>query len=233
MRDPFSPYTDRYFTLDSNFPERMLKSGRKSTLNCISYLIQEYSKRDLSFPTDRRVAISALEDRMNGALNKHFGHSSDPQNSRYGIFQEFLHRNLLWHADNCQLKKIEHEPPLPSWTWMAYSGGVKFIDVAFGQMEWIDSIRFDGEGVDAIIATLWMFRKRAARIHFDLGEGGILVEQYCVVVGKEVADDDSINAKYHILAVVSTDVDGEYRRIGAGTVHCRDVVRQRAGVRVV
>jgi hypothetical protein len=35
--------------------------------------------------------------------------------------------------------------------------GVKFIDVPFGQMEWIDSIQFDKERTEAIIATLWVF----------------------------------------------------------------------------
>ena len=222
----------------------MLDSGQKRTLNCISYLVQEYSKRDLTVPTDRRVAISALEDRIKGALNKRSGHASGPQSSRYGIFQDFLHRNLLWRADDCQLKQIEHKPPLPSWTWMAYSGVVKFIDVSFGGMEWVDSLRFDEKRTEAIIATLWVFREGAAKGHiwFDMGEGDILGKQYCIVVGKiksepwyvfEYADEGSTNAEYHILVVVSTDVDGEYRRVGAGTVLCSHVVRQKTGVRVV
>jgi hypothetical protein len=209
---PSSRYTDRYFTLDSNFPKRMLDSGHERTLNCISYLIQEYSKRDLTVPTDRLVAISALEDRIKGALNKQAGHASDPQSSRYGIFQDFLHRNLLWRADD--------------------------------EIEWVDSLRFDEKRTEAIIATLWVFREGVAkrRICLDLGEGDILGKQYCVVVGKmkpkpryfvRYADEDSTNVEYHILVVVSTDVDGEYRRVGAGTVHCSHVVRQRAGVRVV
>ncbi|KAF3028317.1 hypothetical protein E8E11_000098, partial [Didymella keratinophila] len=166
-----SSYTDKFFTLDPNFPKRLLDSGQERTLNCISYLIQEYSKRNLTVPSDRRVAISALEDRIKGALKSRF---KDPlrdrveralrdcikgtlndRSSRYGIFQKFLHRNLLWHANDCQLKKIGYEPPLPSWTWMAYSGGVQFIDVSFGDMEWVDSIRFDEETEKAIIATLW------------------------------------------------------------------------------
>ena len=46
-------------------------------------------------------------------------------------------------------------------------------------------------------------------------------------------DNDSTSTEYHILVVVSTDVDGEYRRVGAGTVHCSHVARQRADVRVV
>lgn len=235
-----SQYTDKYFTLDSNFPKRLLDSGRERTLNCISYLVQEYSKRDLTEPTDRCVAISALEDRIKDALNERYGRASNYRSGRYGIFRDFLHRNLLWRADDCQLQKIEHKPPLPSWTWMAYSGGVKFIDLAFGYMEWVDSIRFDEARTDAIIATLWVYREGATkgRVHFDLGENDILSEQYCVVVGQSVpipgdADEDSTTAEYHVLAVVPTGVDGEYRRVGAGTVDCSHVLRQKTGVRVV
>jgi hypothetical protein len=139
---------------------------------------------------------------------------------------------------------------------MAYSGGVKFIDVNFGDMEWINSLQMDEENNDIIIASLWAFREwtpvpcgpyhivqdlngaTKGRIHFDLSGGDILGKEYCVVVGMEVSrvkfgDDDSTSTKYHILVVVSTDVDGEYRRAGAGIVHCSHVVRQRAEVRVV
>jgi hypothetical protein len=200
--------------------------------------------------------MSALEDRIRGALKSRFkdhledrvkralrdcikGTSND-RSSRYGIFEKFLHRNLLWRANDCQLQKIGYEPPLPSWTWMAYSGGVKFIDVSFGEMECIDSIRFDEDREEAIIANLWVFREGAAKeqIHFDLGEVDKLYDQYCVVVGKTVrkwwhGDNNPSGTEYHILVVVSTGVDGEYRRVGAGTVHCSHVVRQRVGVRVV
>jgi hypothetical protein len=259
--------------LDPNFPTRLLRSGTPSTLNCISYLIQEYSKRSLTVPTDRCVAISALEDRIKGALKRRFKEDGfknriksmlknrikgalDDQSSRYGVFHKFLHRNLLWRADDSQLQQIQYDPPLPSWTWMAYSGGVKFIDVEYGEMEWINSIRFDKKKGEAIIASLWAFRKwtpvhcgsyhdvrdlngfKKGRIHFDLGERDILGKEYCIVVGMEVAkvasgDNDLASTEYHILVVRPTDVDGEYRRVGAGTVHRSHVVLQRHNVRVV
>lgn len=44
------------------------ESGPQRTLNCTLCLVQEYSKQSLSFLTDRRVAASALEDRINRAL---------------------------------------------------------------------------------------------------------------------------------------------------------------------
>ncbi|KAF2026908.1 HET-domain-containing protein, partial [Setomelanomma holmii] len=225
-----SSFTDKHFTLDPYFPKRLLTSGPTRTLNCISYLIQEYSKRSLTVLTDRRVAMSALEDRIRGALAD--------RSSRYGIFQQFLHRNLLWRANDCQLQKIGYEPPLPSWTWMAYSGGVKFIDVKFGNMEWINSIRFDEKREGAINASLWAFREcipvhcgsyhdvqdlsgaTKGRIHFDLGGVDILDELHCIVVGKVAFRDSSLaSTEYHILVVQSTDAHGDYRRVGIGTVH--------------
>jgi hypothetical protein len=48
--------------------------------------------------------------------------------------------------------------------------------------------------------------------------------QRCLFVDKSgkipCEDNNSTSTEYHILVVVSTDVDGEYRRVGAGTVHC-------------
>jgi hypothetical protein len=216
--------------------------------------------------------MSALEDRIKGALKHRSkgtlkgrimlvlqGRSIGALNngsSRYGIFQTYLHRNLLWRADDSHLQQIKYDSPLPSWTWMACNGGVKFIDVRYGKMEWINSIRFDKKREEAIIASLWAFRQwtpvhcgsyhnvqdlngaTKGRIHFDLGGCDILGKEYCIVVGREVAkvaseDNNSASTEYHILVVRSTDVDGEYRRVGAGTVHRSHVVRQRADVRVV
>jgi hypothetical protein len=82
------------------------------------------------------------------------------------------------------------------------------------------------------------FSATKEHVRFDLGEGDITSEQYCVVVGQRVrklryADKGLTNPEYHILVVVSTGVDGEYRRVGAGTVLCSHVMSQRLGVRIV
>jgi hypothetical protein len=173
--------------------------------------------------------------------------------SRYGIFQKFLHRNLLWRVGDSQLQEIQYDSPLPSWTWMVYSGGVKFIDVGFGKMEWIDSLRFDEKREEAIIASLWAFRDctlvrcgsyhevrcpngaTKGRIDYDVSGGDIFSKESCVIVGKEsfnFSERDSAST-YHMLVVRPTDVNGEYRRVGAGTIFCCHVVKQKANVRVV
>jgi hypothetical protein len=48
--------------------------------------------------------------------------------SRYGTLGKYLHRNLLWHASDLKPQKIEYESYVPSWSWMAYDGGIRFQD---------------------------------------------------------------------------------------------------------
>ena len=53
----------QYFLLDPEFPDRLLQSGYRRTVDFIHFLFEHYSKRDLIYKTDRVVAISALEAR--------------------------------------------------------------------------------------------------------------------------------------------------------------------------
>ncbi|KAF1966333.1 HET-domain-containing protein, partial [Bimuria novae-zelandiae CBS 107.79] len=122
-----SPLTDQFFTLDPNFPTRLLQSGKRRTLNCISFLLKDYSKRNLTYLTDRRVAMSGLEDRIARALECR---------SRYGTFQKYLHRTLLWRASNDKMKEIVYDYHVPSWSWMAYSGGIELLDIPLGEVDW-------------------------------------------------------------------------------------------------
>jgi hypothetical protein len=72
--------------LDPNFPNRLLNSGDQRTMEFIYFLFKDYLKRGLTEETDRVVATSGLEARIAGALK---------YQSRYGIFERYLHRNLL------------------------------------------------------------------------------------------------------------------------------------------
>ncbi|KAF2820942.1 hypothetical protein CC86DRAFT_374182 [Ophiobolus disseminans] len=59
-----SLYQRKYFMLDLNFPERLLKAGSKRTIDFIQFLSTEYSKRGLTEKTNRCAAISRLESRI-------------------------------------------------------------------------------------------------------------------------------------------------------------------------
>jgi len=72
--------------LDPNFPNRLFASGDQPTIEFIHFLFKAYSKCGLTKETNRCIAISGLEARIARVREC---------KSRYGIFQFYLHRNLL------------------------------------------------------------------------------------------------------------------------------------------
>jgi hypothetical protein len=136
--------------LDPNFPNRLLKSGYQRTMEFIYFLFEDYSKRNLTEKTDRAVATSGLEARIAGALRCQ---------SRYGIFEQYLHRNLLWQASDNKMERIKYPTRnVPSWSWMAYNGGIQFMNIPFGTVDWIDNLRFDKGCELALITDVGEFR---------------------------------------------------------------------------
>jgi hypothetical protein len=228
--------------LDPNFPGRLLSAGTRSTLEFIRLLIQDYSDRKLTFQTDRSVAMSGLHTRIARTIGC---------DGRYGTLETYLHRNLLWHACDRKLKKIEHESYVPSWSWMAYHGGIRFQDeneLYVGQAHWITSLRLDKDRDcnHALIADVGVFKHckmkldgvryavfdlsetKRGWICYDVEDGKNLLKEHCVVVGS-IKDSEY----YYILVVRPTTVDGEYERVGMGQVSKTCLVRIRDSVRVV
>ena len=231
--------------LDPNFPNRLLKSGDQRTMEFIHFLFEDYSKRNLTEKTDRAVATSGLEARIAGALRCQ---------SRYGIFERYLHRNLLWQASDNIMERIEYPTRnVPSWSWMAYNGGIQFMDIRFGRVDWIHNLRFDEGREPVLIADVGEFRDctiepngkhyaildfgRTKRgwIQYDIKEDEDLFKGQCVVAGKKSSKVWSkLDVKeYYILIVRLTSVDGEYKRVGVGLIQSDYVVRQRFNVRVM
>ena len=61
--------------------------------------------------------------------------------ARYGILDKaFLHRSLLWQAEDTEkpLRKInfKDDNKVPSWSWMAVMGPIKYMDAPFELMFW-------------------------------------------------------------------------------------------------
>ncbi|RYN36691.1 hypothetical protein AA0112_g4793 [Alternaria arborescens] len=233
-----------YFLLDPSFPNRLLKSGRSRTAEFIHFLFQDYSKRGLTEPTDRCVAASGLEARIAGALHC---------KSKHGIFETHLHRNLLWQASEKQTERIAYtnNQEVPSWSWMACGGGIKFMEVAIGTVSWVKALAFDAERDSAaLIADVGKFRhytiepkgdrhiildistnNEAGWIRYDIESGAEGSENHCVVVGR--TENYRVAQGYYILVVVPTGKDGEYRRVGVGKVRTGCVERLGSEVRIV
>lgn len=120
------------------------------------------------------------------------------------------------------------------------------MDINFGRVEWIDHLGFDEdrECDHAIITNLWAFHNCTIGLHeaqytvldsngvkrgwiqYDVEVGKDLRKEQCVVVGRH-------SVEYYILAVRPTHVDGEYRRVGVGSIENHCVVGQKIDIRVV
>lgn len=176
----------------------------------IHFLAEEYSKHDLTVETDRCVAISGLETRIARARRCQ---------SIYGIFQSYLHRNLLWQrSDETKAKRIGYENEIvPSWSWMIYNRGIHFIDIPFGDVRWNKRLRLKKKhrfvwlhkkGKHALITDVGAFqnctleqqdksyaildssKNERGRIQYDLGVIEDIHAERCVVVGKESYRDE-------------------------------------------
>ncbi|KAK4220428.1 hypothetical protein QBC38DRAFT_550681, partial [Podospora fimiseda] len=112
------PFGKQYFILDPQFPDRLYSSGYKRTFQLIQFLFVKYSASGITEETDRAIAINSLIIRIEQALKT---------SSHYGIFQLFLSSLLLWKRTRDSNPPIKHKKQVPSWSWMAYSGGVDFI----------------------------------------------------------------------------------------------------------
>ncbi|KAH9222010.1 hypothetical protein DL95DRAFT_381310, partial [Leptodontidium sp. 2 PMI_412] len=140
-----------FFTLDPKFPNR-LKFGKGSRIiEFLHFLIEDYTRRGLSVNTDRAIAISGLLNFIAKALDSVV---------KFGIFGDYLHRNLLWQRATPIDRKtglIEYDSLIPTWSWMAYDGAVQFLDIPFGEVEWMLKIRFDmKKGHDrGLISEMW------------------------------------------------------------------------------
>lgn len=232
-----------FFMHDSQFPNRLRTSGYYKTLEFVESLFKDYSNCRLTKDIDKAVAISGPQDRIARTLGSE---------CRYGILQMYLHRNLLWHAPNSKLKRITYRAQnIPSWSWMAYSGGFQYISIPFGRVEWLDNPRFDSERKLALIAEVRKFQncttKQVERRHVIVDSRGVergwidydvknvkdLSRTRCVFIGRYKNAIQVATKRYYMLVVKPASVDGEYKRVGSGTIHQDYVMRKPSIVRIV
>jgi hypothetical protein len=234
------------FKLDPEFPSLHLLSNLNKATFILQSILEDYSKRYLSEPTDRVVALSGLAARVANVLECE---------ELYGIFDLYLHRNLLWRRSSLdKMKRIEYKSlEVPSWSWMAYTGGIKFIDVDYGTLEVFNNLRFAKGNKKALITNVWEFgdchlkKEEATRyqildscgteigwIMYDIEDGKDLRLERSVVVGRTCQSDGSEsngldNRKYHIL-IVRQRAGNEYERVGIGTVQHGYISQQQPDI---
>lgn len=106
---------DRWFMMDPEFPSRLMRHSPESPIEafkyCAIFLIESYSKRQLTFANDRPIAMAGLEQRIAEAF---------ACESRFGVFNSNLHYNLLWTSVGDKPLELRHDQDIPSWSWMSY-----------------------------------------------------------------------------------------------------------------
>lgn len=223
---------------------RLLQAGNERTIDFLNSLFKDYSMRDLTKSTDRVTAIFGVQSRIASTLGCE---------ERYGIFLKFLQRNLLWQRHGTEkMERIEYNnQKVPSWSWMAYRGGIKFVDVSFDgrdDIRWQIELDFDKERKDALTGSLGKFWKckiiqketryailgfrgtERGWLQFDVEDSTDLDMQKCVVVGRT---GEGSEIEYFILVVRPTATNGEYERVGVGLIRASHVTRLEGSIRIV
>jgi hypothetical protein len=198
-------------------------------------LYKRYSNLSLSFDKDRPIAIRGLEKRLIQTLKTTGG---------YGVFDCYLHRCLLWQNSGDPLKRIEsfHDEKIPSWSWMACTGGIEYLSIPFGGVLWTEDIQSPFRVVEKEEAMHDKIRRkpveivaRARRLVDCPAESLILDDtsrdfegsMRCVVLGTEKEAVSNRPMKHYVLIVsaVSKKEADLYERVGVGVVEEAQIAR--------
>ncbi|KAK3379702.1 hypothetical protein B0T24DRAFT_165178 [Lasiosphaeria ovina] len=140
------------FLGDAHFPSYANRWSRGKRIKVIQRLYEQYSAMGLTYARDRPAAIRGLEARLVKTIGGPGG---------FGIFRPHMYRYLLWMRSSASGPGLERvtdfvppSTPPPSWSWMAYSGGIKYVDVPGVGVEWDASLVWPYSESDPIPARL-------------------------------------------------------------------------------
>ncbi|KAH8896977.1 hypothetical protein GQ53DRAFT_680702 [Thozetella sp. PMI_491] len=234
------------FLGDPNFPSKLSKDTTTRGEKILNYqkLFRQYSQRGLTRPSDRPIAIAGLEKRILQNLRCPGG---------YGVFDDgksHLQHTLLWRRDAevqslVRIDELKHS--IPSWSWMAYSGAIDYLDGPAGLMKWItDDIRSpwnisngetwhtsDGREKSFLTAKVRDFTTvidgtTDSVVVYDI-PGTVQMNAgpvKCVLLGRENSSMKSLGeTRHYVMIVARKDVSSSaekqdlvYKRVGVGSM---------------
>lgn len=230
------------FLGDPDFPHILSSASQGERILRCQELYRKYSRLGLSKAYDRPTAIDGLQQRLLRTMYVKGG---------FGVFDEgvtrgLLRRSLLWRrgVDTRSLTRICFPtesvlPTVPSWSWMAYTGGIDYLQPDFGNYEWEDlqspwstnspnSISSTDVSIAnmALVAAAREFDSGAAvlsegELIFDTPHGSSIPKPLCVVLGKAKGSPSPETRRHYILIVAVAGQKGRagetiYERVGAG-----------------
>jgi hypothetical protein len=206
-------------------------------------LYERYSTLGLSFEADRPIAIRGLEKRLIRTFQTVGG---------YGVFDCYLHRGLLWHRSSEYFKRIEtfHGNIIPSWSWMAYVGGIKYLEVPLGGVLWSKEIYSpwsetgrDGDtdmkwpqmvGMNSVKALAWEFERLTEYKKLIMDDIDCTFKRplRVVIVGTDKQEVIETTRKHYVLIVANIhgEMDNLYERVGVGIVEEALIIRYKPAI---
>ncbi|KAI1408136.1 heterokaryon incompatibility protein-domain-containing protein [Hypoxylon sp. FL1857] len=238
------------FLSDPNFPSSATQYYKGMRIEFFQYIYSRYSTLEFSQETDRSVAMFGLERR----LARVYG-----VRARYGILDKtYLHRSLLWQIENKNkpLRKIDFgdDTKVPSWSWMAVMGPIKYMDAPFDLMKWNYDIKSpfgdpftDKDGVWT--QPVLDFRVPARDVLQEVDPGRLIYDRpedndaisvrdklKCVIIGYEKMESDEDPSDWYTLLVSPTSdgLEDDYERIGVARMTADDIdLEKHTMVRIV
>jgi hypothetical protein len=231
--------TKSSFQSDPDFPSSIVYRSIFAQTELVQSLFTDYSGFGITKEEDRPVAIESLAKVLAKVLDTKVS---------YGIFECFPHRNLLWQPAQNTLTQIPYNGKAPpSWSWMAYHGQIKYLQLGSDNVEWDISVRF----VDALrfaIPSNYVLKARVRRLrdckiklegvifdegdnevgqlYFDTEPGNVLLEVRCAIMGREIGTEDG-NRKYYVLFVTECATSWgheKFKRVGMGLIQKRFIL---------
>jgi len=207
----------------------------------------QYSRLAFTRLNDRPIAIAGLEKRLIIDLKTHGG---------FGVFDDgesLLRRSLLWRrgaVDVPTLRKIAFPPErntaVPTWSWMAYEGGIDFLELPLGGVEWQEDevhspwIPDTSEVYHTMTPTRSCELSAIAR-DFDIKGASIIYDTpgpdieklplKCIVMGRQQQQEELENARHYALFI--TPIKGAskyYERIGVGFLQGKYIELEAPGL---
>ncbi|KAH0432247.1 tol-like protein [Colletotrichum camelliae] len=228
------------FLGDPRFPKIAMDSTRAEKIYLYQMFYEQYSKLEFSKIGDRPFAIAGLEKRLIRGFGAQGG---------YGIIDDgkgLLHRSLLWRRPSeGTLHRIEFPPErnifVPTWSWMAYEGGIGYLSPTLDGNEWEQNdIRppwsedspahytTDKNSKISLDVTAKEFDtsksfKGEVTLHFDIpDEGGCQTPGLkCVVLARPKTDSETTDRRWYVLLVAPQTAKRSaglpvFERIGVG-----------------
>lgn len=122
------------FLGDSDFPNSALGYFKGARILLFQNVYQMYSALSFTHASDRCIAIKGLEARLLRVFDTNGG---------FGVIDRYLHRSLLWQREQgSALVPITYPDGkhVPSWSWMAYSGRISYLDAPFDGVDWVRDV---------------------------------------------------------------------------------------------